>query len=815
MAPVWDALGLTGTLQQLVGAISQGKLKYVLVRGRSGTGKTTFCKALCEKLADFDFHPLTLRGDIGRSQQEYYPFFNLLRTRGPLAEAGGILSAAADDLPAGKNVAKRAIEIVGTYSKSRSASSAPHVHDAVGTEIVAMLRGRVRRKKTLLILDDVHAFDAETVRVLELVLSSPEEYLGKHASRIYVLASENIEEAERNEDPVKDRMLRSFRNVEIERCNPEQFPHLLTALGFTPGLQPPVVDDLYRRSGAHLRVLSELARQLASSSEGVDLYGKRDLLELVLTLRLTEPGAVDRGVRPLLARIAILGTSFTRVEVQCLLEDLSPPELGDAIRKSVELSLLESQGPVLSFQHSSIRDFFLRAAPKEHPRFHETFASCLRLLRPSDYAARIIHLHEAGYDREADTMRVLHWSRASRSGRNPELPLFQAVDYEEFVAELRVAHEAMQAGDDRGAIEVLEAMYDAQPDLILAERDLTLAECYLEDISYTSFERALEILSRWQGPLEGELELHTRLLFLLAMAHTLMAKYGEAEAVFATLMRTLAPVRQTDPGLQRMLNRVQLTSDCLHSIEISGRRIYSALRALLSAKEAGRAFNPLDLYVALTNYSGNQIISADYDAAAEYAFAATELRTEYHELRFPSAMAALNNHLLADLLGGRSSLDETLNAFAVLMEGVEQLHDHALMSVNFANVLCLTGRVVEAREVLETLREAMRTKGECDEYYVYYTEHALAAALLLSGSWREAKAMWTGMVPLIEKLPPGLREYLPHRHELLRFAFDDRAVTLPEHWNEYLHQTPAFRGRPWRFFRNGFLFSDLQFWFQL
>jgi hypothetical protein len=67
----------------------------------------------------------------------------------------------------------------------------------------------------------------------------------------------------------------------------------------------------------------------------------------------------------------------------------------------------------------------------------------------------------------------------------------------------------------------------------------------------------------------------------------------------------------------------------------------------------------------------------------------------------------------------------------------------------------------------------------------------------------------------MDKLPPGLTEYLPHRHELLRPAFDDRAVTGPTDWNNYLSISPAHRGRPWRFFRNGFLFTDIQYWFHL
>jgi hypothetical protein len=815
MDSVWDALGLTEAMQRLVSDFSRGTVTQALVRGRSGTGKTRFTGAIAERLTALDFHPLALRGDIVRFNQEYYPFFNLLRTRNAASDRQDVLSAAADDLPVGRNLVKRAVEMVGSYIERHRLKSTLGVHDAVATEIVALLRGRVRRRKTLLILDDVHAFDAHTIRILGQVAAAPAEFLGKHAYRLCILAAENTEEAEQNVDPVRERMLRRFYHVELERCGRGRFPDLLTSLGFATDLQTPVVDDLFNRSGAHLRVLAELARHLSSSSAAIDLYAQRNLLDLVLTLRLSEPAAHERNVQPVLARVAILGTTFTRLEVQCLLDDVERPELNETLQKSIELSLLDAEGPVLSFQHSSIRDFFLRAAPREQPRYHEVFASCLRALRPSDYAARMMHLEAAGKAVEADITRVLHWSRQSRNGRTAEPPRFSAVDYGDYVAQLRVAHEMMQHNQEVAAIPILEAIHDSYPDVLLVERDLVLAECHLEDITYVSFQKALDLLSPWQDVLQDELELRTRVLYLLAMARTLRAEYKIADSLFTILMRELAPVRHTDPGLQRMLNRVHLVSDCLHSIEISGRRIYSALAALLAAKEQGRAFNPLDLYLALTNHSGNQLITGEYTASASYAQAAVELGNDFGEFEFPSPVAALNNHLLADLLNGTATAKETLAGFRNLTGGVDNLHDHVLLCVNYANVLCLAGHIPESLDLLTEIRTTLREKGQCDEYYVFYAEHALAAALLLSGSRRQAKMVWGGLEPLMEKLPPGLLEYLPHRHALLRPAFDDHSVIRPEHWNEYLRDTDIYRGRPWRFFQNGFLFTDIQYWFHL
>lgn len=812
MVDVWNALDLSETLAWIVEQISAGTTSRLLVRGPPGTGKTTFCETVAQRFAP-ELELLRLRGDMGRVKQEYYPFFNLLRARSTLSTPQSLLNAAADDLPAGSNLVRRAIDLVAAFAELRRTGDSPGIHDATGAEIVAVLRGRVQRRKTLLLLDDVHAFDPQTIHVLDLIAAAPRDYLGRHGDRLYILASENADERDRNPDRTRDRLLASFRIVELSRCPRDRFPLLLQAFGFTRELTGAVADDLFRRSGAHLRILAELARHMASSVGSIDLYGRTDLLELVLKLRLAEPDAVDQRVEAILARIAILGTTFTRVEAQCLLEDVTPLEVGGAFRKSMELSLLEGEGPVLSFQHSSIREFFLHSARREQPRYHEIFASCLRILRPSDYASRVLHLRACGHDEEADALQVLQWARASRAGREPGRPVYVLADYADYVADLDVAHRLMDEDRHSEAIGVLKAMHGAYPDLLKAEHDLTLAECYLEEIDYGSFELGLQLLESWYGRLAEEVELRSRMLYLLAVGRALMSRYDEADAMFEELMNTLAPVRHTDPGLQRMLNRVQLVSDCQKAIEVSGRRIHSALTSLRGARQAGRAFNPLDLYVALTNYSGNQIITGEYEMAAAAAAEASQLREEYNEIRFPSAVPALNNHLIADLLGGRTSAADTLPAFRELLSSDEL--DEVLVSVNYANVLALNGELFKAAELLDTQRNAMRERGACDEYYWFYVDHALAAVLLLAGEYERARHLWGLLVPLFTTLPPGLREFIPQRHMLLTPAFDDPRVIRPEDWHGYLRGSRMVRGRPWRFFQNGFLFTDIQHWFQV
>lgn len=809
---VLDALGHTAALADTENGLITGSIDAVLVKGHSGTGKTTFATELANRLAIRSFQAIFLKGDMGRTHQEYYPFLNLLRSRSWLREGKEVIKAAADELPAGRGIVKRAIDLLATYSSTRHASPAL-LYDQVASEILTALRGRARRTKVLLVLDDIHAFDKSTIKFLHLIFQSPKEYLGKKCGGLAIVASENTEESPANPSADRESFIAGFRTVALQRCQRHQLPKVLAAIGLEDELPEPMLDQLHRGSGGHLRVLAELVKYISTGPPAQSLYDHSDLLELILNLRLSEPGSVQHNIRSLLARVSVVGSTFMRVEIQCLLDEISAGELIGALKKSIELGIIDEDGPLLSFQHTTIRNFFLNLSLDSHPAYHQKFAECLRVLRPSDYSARVFHLDRAQESREADVLRVLRWARANRTSGDTPTPSFERADYTDIVDALRVAHRMMTLEDYRSAIDVLEAIHDAYPEVVLAERDVTLAECYLEDITYAAFRRAYTLLSRWDKKLEVELELRARLAYHSIMAVTLMAEYPAASERLTALLRDLARVRATDPGLQRIVNRIELVSDSLHRIEVGGRRIYSALQKLLEAKESGSFFNPFDLYVGLVNYSGNQIITGEYERAAEYAFHGTKLRNEYSEIPFPTASAALNNHLVADLLAHRSSPEETAAGLERVLETASQFTDVILVSVNYANILLLQGNSLPALEYLSDVRKRLEDVGECDEYYAFYTGHAYAAALLLSGRRGEASTVWESIEALIPKLPPGLQEYLPHRHKLLAAGFRDPGVRHVEDWQRYLDGVTSHRGRPWRFFRNALLFTDIQIWF--
>jgi tetratricopeptide (TPR) repeat protein len=703
---------------------------------------------------------------------------------------------------------------VGEYISSKPVRELSFVGDAVAAELFAFLKGRLKKRDVLLVLDDAHAFDDATVRTLANILSNL-TVLSERNSMLSILATLNEDEYT---DPLLEleRLLATFNQVQLNRCTLDQFPDVLKALHIDLGDAPPeFVRDFFYRSAGHLRVLAEIARHLQhEEATSAAVVAEGDLLEIALRTRLSEKDLANRDLRSLLMRLAIVGVTFTRNEAQCILQEQQSPDLGWILDRALQMQLIQRDGGFLYFQHPSIRDFFLRASASQRRKWHKVFAGCLRLLRPSDYSARAHHLGEAEDQYGADCLRILSWTRSNRAGRDPLPPAVTTANYSDFIAQVRLAHLHMRRGQYDEARSALAVIHDSYPLELLAERDFTVAECLLEGITHDAFSKALRVLEPWAGSVDHEPELNFRLVYLLAMAHVLAGDYELAARQFSELQRSVAAIRTTDPGIQRMLNRVQLVSDCLHKIEVSGGRIYSALRTLLQAEESGAAFNPIDLYVALTNYAGNRLIAGEYDDASRFADRALLLRHDYEEAGLPSGEAALNNHLLADFLGGRVTADETLGAFRRLMEIIDQPADHILLCVNYANLAMLAEKTQEALDVLDRVRP-LPVDSLHDEYYVYYANHAYAAALLLSGQRSSAERLWLSLDHLLERQPPGVREFLSLRHQLLSGAVRDPMVTSPQDWDSYLWRVPEQRGRPWRFFKRGFLFTDIQIWFHL
>ncbi len=270
--------------------------------------------------------------------------------------------------------------------------------------LVEVVLGLAASDPVVLVLEDVHAADAETMAVLRALARHPEP------GRLLALLSYRDVDA-RQDDDVWERLRQLDRDarpvrLHLDALTPFATGALLREVLGEQQLPASFVEAVQREGGGNPLYTLELLRSLRDTGA---LAGGADTLDTVAVPVTADLRALVRG------RLALLGwEAATVAEFAAVLDDhadltsleagvgLGPRQLSTAVAELTRRNLLQHDGGLWRFTHAATRRVLLDdLLPQRRRELHAAAADALEAAYPDDVEAIAEHLVRAELPRRA------------------------------------------------------------------------------------------------------------------------------------------------------------------------------------------------------------------------------------------------------------------------------------------------------------------------------------------------------------------------------------------------------------------------------
>ncbi len=387
-----------------------GHGRLVLLEGDAGIGKTRLADALAAEARVRGARVLWGRCWEAGGAPAYWPWLQPIRAY--LADASG--SEVAEALGSSGPSVARIVTELGTTNPDEpglaaddSEGSRFRIFDATSR----FLRAIAAERPLVLVLDDLHAADEPSLRLLQFLAADIS------ASRLLVIAIYR-EEAFDPGDPRSTLLADVARATGAERLSPrglteaEVFDYIEAVGEKAP--QPGLAQSVFRETGGNPLFVGEVVRLLADEGR---LHGDRDKLGRPLGVPAGVRAVIGRRLarlsepcRDLLGRLSVYGE--VQLDLLANLEERSSDELLELLDEAAASRVLQapaSPGGSWRFEHALIRDVLYAALPA---------AARIRLHRRTGETLE----ERYGGDREPPLAELAHHFAAAAVGA-------KAVDY--------------------------------------------------------------------------------------------------------------------------------------------------------------------------------------------------------------------------------------------------------------------------------------------------------------------------------------------------------------------------------------------------
>jgi hypothetical protein len=821
-----ELLGQDNLALELLDVLETPGVRVARLTGPAGSGKSHVALTVGATWRENGGRCVVAVGDPSHATRSLYPLLSglsvLPRDWSALAGQGSRAALqTADNLTRTGGAATSIFDLLSSFFRQGLERSLRPFSN-VERGIILDLRRLARRRPLLLVVDNAHWWDADSLLILLELLSDELRASVNHLDSLVVLLVDTADEQEPASPELFDTLLERCGSPtwRTSPCTRGQFSEVLRDFGLNRDLPDDVLDALFSATGGHLKLCEQVAAY--AESDGIresEVSDESDYVARLLTARIDTLGTASKAISALLGRAAVIGLSFDENELLCLAEelDLDVPAL---ISQAEAIRFLRRAERRISFAHDILRSAFLdEETPATLAEYRRKFEECLSILRPGDYAARaevLLDTGDAERGREMYALAAIDQLRkgapARRLLREVTLRFPSDTDLHNYMDTLAEGYAGIATGDFRSVLPRLRTPSASESVLMAAERNYVVAICSMELQTAPGFEEARSILSSWQTAVRSETELSLRYLLLQQQAQVLSDSFDEARATERTIERRLIARARHDQDAAVMLQIQNRRSAAIDVPEIAEQRIGESV-AFFRRGTGQEMRDRRELYRSLNNLAGIQIrLGKNAEAYA------TAREAERIAIEVPESVARLDvlasNLVLAGLRSEAIAVTDAVGRQELIIQSSEGGDDKFVHRCNLAAYLMLSGDDEPAARELVSLQDELVANEFTESYLVFYWSALDVAASLLRGDVERAVAKHAAMEPFVENLKWPCAPYVRRRQRLLSELLplvtpDGDRIRVDE---ALLARRPFEIGAAWSYYARLIPCCELDFW---
>ena len=804
-------------MEKIISYMREGG-QYILIEGKSGSGKSYTIKQLQIELAKENYHVIIFDGDYQYDDREYYPFKKSLFSDQDSSKdiiVGGIAETS-KGIPAVGNLVSY---IINTWSE-RKKSVKNMVLNSEEQNILAKLRQILKNPNIVLLFDNIHWWDRRSLQLLAMLLTNRQmlniDKLSQFTIIFSITTNQPVIHGDLLDSIIKETKYKEFPfpSINLTEFKDTLFRHTLQ--NFSPDQNK----LLFNLVNGHLQVFFEIINEIKNHNFDFNATyeNNKQYLSAVLEKRLKDFGADSTQILKTLEYASIMGISFSLYELQNITQS-TENEIRNIISKTSQLTITEQTSEIdyIKFAHDIIREIFKTKVEEQHADYYQALARCIKEIKPDQYLRRARCYIKCHASEEAVLLYILEIIKQMRlygevlSTVYDEIkPLLNHLQIE-YIELMQAAYTFYANKKYREAVVKLDLILDIYPIELLAERDILRIRCYSKTMASSEIEKYIIKYNdtRKENTYNNEKDIWERYSQVLMIAFAHLGDIESARAIEKEILQNLSQRLNYDDTAMKRTHIVKRVANSIHSIETSSVFVQDAFKYFGSSVSGVRDIR--HYYISLVNYSTILINQGEFDKAYNLTIDGINLERDNIDVEFPRIELLRNNYIIAGYLSGNLGEDECILIYDEMLSDMPIISERLFYKSNLSIFLALKN---EPQKAFDVLHEEAKLHYEGDEkegLYQYRVVTNTSIYQYMLGDHDNAIIQLESIRDLTKRLING--SYFYKKNELLlRLMNENISVTGKEWLNILFTVQPSFQDISWNYFGLGYAFMAVCNW---
>lgn len=792
--------------------------KIIFLSGKSGVGKSFVINSLKNSIQNRYSSPICyLNGDSVCQNRDYYCFKYALNNMTIKYEQRKkltiIASKTVSDIPYCGTVSQEILSDIFDQFEIRQKQKNYFLNDDE-QDIVYRLNYLFDKKDSLIICDNIQYFDAKSLELLYLLITSEEETFDflKNCQFLFIYT-----ESGENISPIIKKIIEEKVTVKykISSIQFEEIEEVLNVFNCKIHLDNEIKKIIFKLADGHLEVIKQIILQMNDSVSNLDSMAKssdaKEALDKLITDKLSSLGASGCQISQVLEYASLIGKTFSNSELSQIVE-LNKQEFYDAINKSNEMELINTQNYYSNFSHDIIQLLFKKKAGRNLNHYYSRMKECIKELYPADYKQRIEIAENLGDIHEAIKLASLYYiKRKYAFDPNKEENYIQIIslnsEIKDFLDDMHSAYVEFNNENYEHVISILNHIVYLIPIELSAEKDILKSIALTKSLNDDKRQEAINCLDNYNlESLNNEGDLYLRILLAKISAYSHMSQTEDAKRCEKEIIKYLEPKQYYDDTARTLIYILYRKANSMHECNYAEKYINKSVVYFAPLPGQKAPLNPIQYLMSLGNHAGILIECGKFDEAYIEIKKAQNLVRD-NSIKFPRLHIIDNNYLLSVYLSDNSQKGQILEAYKKLLY-LPQNADNIFIQSNYCALLAVNGEPQKACDMLEEIKSKLPLISE--KFYESCIYNNLLVLKLYFKQYEEAEQLLNEL----KSYNKGILDeaYYQKKYEIFQKSIDSQLDIPIEKIDDFIFDFCSEYQESWNYWGRSFDYTALYYW---